>query len=189
MLEPQFGDFVYPLSQASEEDLARSSHCHQGRTGGGRSSFCKGITKPTGGQGVLETYYFKAAYSMSVMIVETLLCKKNEMSDLFSLEVGLTTGSSLPDSSTGAKSNPRLQQKVPPKTPPPLPRSKTKAMEMQQSESAAQPEAAKTAAPEEDPNEDWCAVCQNGGELLCCDKCPKVFHLTCHIPTLIASPR
>lgn len=41
---------------------------------------------------------------------------------------------------------------------------------------------------EEDPNEDWCAVCQNGGELLCCDKCPKVFHLSCHIPILAASP-
>ncbi|XP_057184870.1 transcription intermediary factor 1-alpha isoform X2 [Triplophysa rosa] len=42
---------------------------------------------------------------------------------------------------------------------------------------------------DEDPNEDWCAVCQNGGELLCCDKCPKVFHISCHIPTLTASPR
>lgn len=127
------------------------------------------------------------------MIVETFLCKKNEMNDLFSLEVKLTTGSSLPDSSTGAKSKPRLQQKVPLKTPPSPPRSNT--MTTQQSESAAQPESAaqleaeKKAAPEEDPNEDWCAVCQNGGELLCCDKCPKVFHLTCHIPTLIASPR
>uniref|UniRef100_G3Q5C2 RING-type E3 ubiquitin transferase n=1 Tax=Gasterosteus aculeatus aculeatus TaxID=481459 RepID=G3Q5C2_GASAC len=45
----------------------------------------------------------------------------------------------------------------------------------------------KTPAPE-DPNEDWCAVCQNGGELLCCDKCPKVFHLACHIPALNESP-
>ncbi|XP_071378778.1 transcription intermediary factor 1-alpha-like [Centroberyx affinis] len=43
-------------------------------------------------------------------------------------------------------------------------------------------------APLEDPNEDWCAVCQNGGELLCCDKCPKVFHLTCHVPSLLKSP-
>ncbi|KAG7454783.1 hypothetical protein MATL_G00263510 [Megalops atlanticus] len=52
----------------------------------------------------------------------------------------------------------------------------------------AEPEAEKGPAPEDDPNEDWCAVCQNGGELLCCDKCPKVFHLTCHIPTLLGSP-
>lgn len=41
---------------------------------------------------------------------------------------------------------------------------------------------------EDDPNEDWCAVCQNGGELLCCEKCPKVFHLSCHVPTLINFP-
>ncbi|KTG31391.1 hypothetical protein cypCar_00030773 [Cyprinus carpio] len=46
----------------------------------------------------------------------------------------------------------------------------------------------KTPEADEDPNEDWCAVCQNGGELLCCDRCPKVFHLSCHIPTLTASP-
>ncbi|XP_062425731.1 transcription intermediary factor 1-alpha isoform X2 [Rhea pennata] len=41
---------------------------------------------------------------------------------------------------------------------------------------------------EDDPNEDWCAVCQNGGELLCCEKCPKVFHLSCHVPTLMNFP-
>ncbi|XP_041531434.1 transcription intermediary factor 1-alpha isoform X3 [Microtus oregoni] len=41
---------------------------------------------------------------------------------------------------------------------------------------------------EDDPNEDWCAVCQNGGELLCCEKCPKVFHLACHVPTLTNFP-
>ncbi|XP_077079736.1 E3 ubiquitin-protein ligase TRIM33 isoform X2 [Siphateles boraxobius] len=45
-----------------------------------------------------------------------------------------------------------------------------------------------TVGKEDDPNEDWCAVCQNGGELLCCDRCPKVFHMTCHIPTLKSSP-
>ncbi|XP_060788352.1 E3 ubiquitin-protein ligase TRIM33 isoform X2 [Neoarius graeffei] len=45
-----------------------------------------------------------------------------------------------------------------------------------------------TEGKEDDPNEDWCAVCQNGGELLCCDRCPKVFHITCHIPTLRSLP-
>ncbi|XP_035282709.1 transcription intermediary factor 1-alpha isoform X1 [Anguilla anguilla] len=52
----------------------------------------------------------------------------------------------------------------------------------------AEPTAESEPIQEDDPNEDWCAVCQNGGELLCCDKCPKVFHLTCHIPTLLGSP-
>ena len=33
-------------------------------------------------------------------------------------------------------------------------------------------------------NEEWCAICWNGGELLCCDSCPKVFHLDCHIPEI-----
>ncbi|MBN3307003.1 TRI33 ligase, partial [Amia calva] len=41
---------------------------------------------------------------------------------------------------------------------------------------------------DDDPNEDWCAVCQNGGDLLCCEMCPKVFHLTCHVPTLLSFP-
>ncbi|XP_010224116.1 PREDICTED: tripartite motif-containing protein 66 [Tinamus guttatus] len=37
-------------------------------------------------------------------------------------------------------------------------------------------------------NEDFCAVCLNGGELLCCDRCPKVFHLSCHVPALLSFP-
>ncbi|KAM4611067.1 E3 ubiquitin-protein ligase TRIM33 isoform 2-T2 [Polymixia lowei] len=42
---------------------------------------------------------------------------------------------------------------------------------------------------EEDPNEDWCAVCINGGDLLCCDHCPKVFHMKCHVPTIKIFPK
>ncbi|KAG8546525.1 hypothetical protein GDO81_018729 [Engystomops pustulosus] len=37
-------------------------------------------------------------------------------------------------------------------------------------------------------NEDFCAVCLNGGEMLCCDNCPKVYHLSCHVPTLLSFP-
>ncbi|XP_046728495.1 transcription intermediary factor 1-alpha isoform X2 [Silurus meridionalis] len=79
--------------------------------------------------------------------------------------VQTTNKASLPDS-TGVQSQTQQQGSSP--------------TEEQQTE--------KSPEPEEDPNEDWCAVCQNGGELLCCDKCPKVFHLSCHIPTLNASP-
>ncbi|XP_077434356.1 E3 ubiquitin-protein ligase TRIM33 isoform X2 [Vanacampus margaritifer] len=42
---------------------------------------------------------------------------------------------------------------------------------------------------EDDPNEDWCAVCINGGNLLCCDRCPKVFHMKCHVPTIKIFPK
>ncbi|XP_042351978.1 tripartite motif-containing protein 66-like [Plectropomus leopardus] len=41
---------------------------------------------------------------------------------------------------------------------------------------------------EEMESEDFCAVCLNGGDLLCCDRCPKVYHLACHIPPLISFP-
>lgn len=37
-------------------------------------------------------------------------------------------------------------------------------------------------------SEDFCAVCLNGGDLLCCDRCPKVFHLACHVPPLLSFP-
>ncbi|TUY89845.1 Tripartite motif-containing protein 66 [Bagarius yarrelli] len=51
-------------------------------------------------------------------------------------------------------------------------------------------EAVGVAEPEcvEVESEDFCAVCSIGGELLCCDRCPKVFHLTCHVPSLLSFP-
>ncbi|KAM9753662.1 uncharacterized protein ACNS7B_006881 [Menidia menidia] len=37
-------------------------------------------------------------------------------------------------------------------------------------------------------SEDFCGVCLNGGDLLCCDRCPKVYHLSCHLPQLNSFP-
>ena len=35
-----------------------------------------------------------------------------------------------------------------------------------------------------DTSDDFCAVCRCGGELVCCDECPRVYHIECHVPSL-----
>lgn len=55
--------------------------------------------------------------------------------------------------------------------------------------SLGEPQVDQHQAPLKGSNEGVCAVCQTGGELLCCHKCPKLFHLSCHVPTLLKSPR
>lgn len=33
-----------------------------------------------------------------------------------------------------------------------------------------------------------CYICDDGGDLVCCDFCSKAYHLQCHIPPLLRVP-
>lgn len=41
---------------------------------------------------------------------------------------------------------------------------------------------------EEDDHMEFCRVCKDGGELLCCDACPSSYHLHCLNPPLPEIP-
>ncbi|RZF43717.1 hypothetical protein LSTR_LSTR004230 [Laodelphax striatellus] len=80
---------------------------------------------------------------------------------------GAETNGPLVDSSTDS-----------PHAPTPRPAPSTQGNTHRQSQSQRESQ-------KDDPNEDWCAVCLDGGEpVLCCDYCPKVFHIKCHIPRI-----
>ena len=37
-------------------------------------------------------------------------------------------------------------------------------------------------------HQDYCEVCQQGGEIILCDTCPRAYHLVCLDPELEAAP-
>lgn len=49
-------------------------------------------------------------------------------------------------------------------------------------------------SPEEDgdgyetDHQDYCEVCQQGGEIILCDTCPRAYHLVCLDPELEKAP-
>lgn len=44
------------------------------------------------------------------------------------------------------------------------------------------------AGEEEDDHMEFCRVCKDGGELLCCDTCPSSYHIHCLNPPLPEIP-
>ncbi len=53
---------------------------------------------------------------------------------------------------------------------------------------AAAAAAARQAKEEDDNHMEYCRVCRDGGELLCCDRCPSSYHMHCLIPPMTIIP-
>ena len=61
--------------------------------------------------------------------------------------------------------------------------------EMEGNEEPEDPYDTKELDEENVDDNDWCAICHDGGDTLyCCDRCPKVYHLFCYIPPLTEEP-
>ncbi|TRY68869.1 hypothetical protein TCAL_05075 [Tigriopus californicus] len=68
-------------------------------------------------------------------------------------------------------------------------RSASKADAEMKKETPSTTEPNNHAGEDNDKDEEWCAVCHDGGDILyCCDRCPKVYHLYCYIPPLTSEP-
>ncbi|CAF1121099.1 unnamed protein product [Adineta ricciae] len=48
--------------------------------------------------------------------------------------------------------------------------------------------AARQAKEDDDNHMEFCRVCRDGGELLCCDRCPSSYHMHCLIPPMTVIP-
>ena len=53
---------------------------------------------------------------------------------------------------------------------------------------AAAAAVARQAKEEDDNHMEYCRVCRDGGELLCCDRCPSSYHMHCLIPPMTIIP-
>ncbi|CAN9498984.1 unnamed protein product [Ophioblennius macclurei] len=97
---------------------------------------------------------------------------------------------SLPDSTNDQlKISSHSEGKVVPTPISPLDQSTAKSLNHpKRSEGEEEQQADQTGLRSEESNEVLCAVCQTGGDLSTCHKCLKVFHLTCHVPSLLKSP-
>ncbi|XP_014290702.1 transcription intermediary factor 1-beta [Halyomorpha halys] len=58
------------------------------------------------------------------------------------------------------------------------------AMEKREGPLPGLPRLSEQGSPPDFQNESWCSVCLKGGEVVCCNNCPKVFHVGCHIPQI-----